>query len=418
MADLRIKATADTTAAKAALRELSQEDANRLVREKEANLRRRMDAAETAKAQVAAAKQAGQATREELEGLKRAQRIAVADQRAAIREVRAARSEAARADRAELRRQLAEQREMERKEAISARARAGTQRQQDEFEELRSSMRYRGRVVRSGGRGPRRGRADDQGEPDFLDGLDGYGSAALKRVAGPAAIIGGLMSLINAQREIVQELKDIRASMAEQTISTGESSLGLSSKLRKFGMNDRDIQSVLQKVQGRPGALSNDELAQLAENGLAAGYGTPKELLGYIESEAQKRERATMPEEELALRARAMARQNEIRNTLAGRDHASAKNREDIAVLERKLFMDEANGGSMLARMGASADVWLAEMGWHDSDKMKAAGGREQFWNMQYNRYAGRNGGTQTIMVRIDPDSIRQLGGGRPLGGE
>lgn len=386
MATLKIIAKADVSSAKASLRELTQEEANLLAKEKEANLQRRQDYAKTTKEQRALRKQAGDASKEELAGLTRAERIAAADAKMAIREVAQAKRDA---------------------------ARAGTVELSETIRRGQDYTRERRKLMPPGAPRTPRGGAPSADE----DGLDRAMLGRFGRFAGPGAAVAGGMALVALMQQVVEELRQIRATMAEQTLKTGERSLGLAAKAREAGMTDKGIGDVVRKVQFRPGSMSTDELSDIAEKGLTEGYTDPSALLKYVETEAAKREKATTHEERLALADKGGRRQAEIRNTLSGRELAEKKTQEDIAKFNRDAFYNDNDGGSMLHRAAANVDVFTAEiMGW-DDDKLKAAGGREQYFNDRYNMRAGRNGGQQTIVVRLDPESIKQIAG-RPLSGD
>jgi hypothetical protein len=383
MATLKITAKADVNSAKASIRELTQAEANLLAKEKEANLQRRLDYAKTTKEQLALRKQAGDASKAEIASLRQAERLAAADAKQAAREVAQARRDASRAASAEL---------------------ADTIRRGQDFTRERRKL---------GPSAPKPGAAGGGGD----DGFDAAMLGKYGRFAGPGAAVAAGTALVTLMGQMLEELRQIRTTMAEQTVKTGERSLGLAAKAREAGMSDRGISDVVRKVQFRPGSLSTDELSDIAEKGLAEGYTDPGALSKYIETEAAKREKATTPEERLALASKGGKRQAEIRSTMTGRELAAQKAQEDIAKFNRDAFYNEEDGGRMHHRIAATFDTWMAERGFSgDADELKAAGGREQFYNQRYNEYAGRYGGAQ-ITVRLDPQSVKDIAG-RPLSGD
>lgn len=406
MVDLKIRVIGDATSGVAAVHQLSAEEAKLLLAEKQANAQRIAEARKVAHERVDTARKGHILTQDSVNALRKTEREWAAESKKANQEAAAARREAARIDRQELRAQLAAAKQLE--AAKLAAAKQEKQRAQDAermaIDALRSDIEDRARNNRKLAGGPKKS------DPDFFEGTEGYGAAFIKRAVGPAAIIGALTGVMSQFAQLIAELKEIRQSMAAQTVKTGERSLSLSDKLRKGGMKDEGIQQVLQKVQFRAGAMSTDDLADIAERGVTEGHGgNVSALMRYIEQQAGQRERGTTPEEQAALRDRRVKRQAEIRKGLSGRDLATRKSNEDVAVLERQLFMDENDGGSLLHRMAANVDVFNAEyLGWNDDD-MKAAGGREQYFNQQYNMRASRNGGGQVITVRIDPESLAQM---------
>lgn len=403
MATLKIKATADVSNAKAGIREITAEEAALLTKQTQANLQRRQDAARTAREQVKLAKESGAVSKQELNELRKLERIAAADARQAAREVAAAKKAAAGITRSE------------------GRARAAAERRDlDDFIIRQGEMAREARKLQ---RGPDvNDRTKVTRKRAVGDSFTPYEDAAFRRVAGPTAAIGSIASLIGLLREAVNELKEIRAGFAAQTVKSGERGLGLSEKLRDAGMKPEDITNVIGKVSGMPGSLSTDELSRIAEEGVSAGITNPKSLLGYIDNEAKKRDVSYDKDSEIALQTRRSNRQEEIKKTLQGREHAQREIAEMRAKFERDVFYDQTSGGSYYNRIAATADTWLAQIGLHDADAMKEAGGPEQFFNKQYNRYANFHsplwGEGRTITVRLDQSSISNLGGGRPLGGD
>ena len=176
---LKIVAKADVSQAKASIRELTAEEANLLAKEKEHALASKQMAAEVAKARVSAARAAGTASKEELKEFQRMQRIAVADAKAAAKELTSAKRMAAGASRAEL----------------------------GDLVDWGQDRTRQNRKLAGGGKRKR----------NFLEGmedLDEYGGAFLKRAIGPAAIIGALTAVVTSIRDAVAELKQIREGYA------------------------------------------------------------------------------------------------------------------------------------------------------------------------------------------------------------
>jgi hypothetical protein len=395
MATLKIKATADVSNAKAGIKEITTAEAQLAAQQAAANAKSRMDSARTAQERVRQAKAAGNVSKIEMGELRRLERIAVADAKAAAREVAQAKREASR--------------------LATAEAKAAMAAEKLDRDNLIRGMQERaveGRKLIGGGPKKAPGQAGLEVDRQYL-------GEKLGKFAGPAGIAMGGMALLAVMQQMLEELRAIRTTMAEQAIKTGERSLGLAGKMRDKGFSEAGIADVVKKVQYRGGALSSDELSDIAEKGITDGYTDAGALNKFIETEAQSREQGSSPAEQAALRDRQVKRQVEIRNTIAGQDHARTKNAEDVAKFNREAYLDENDGGRLMTRVATSFDVWMGEMGFsNDADELKKAGGKEQFYNQRYNEYQKRYGGGSTITVRLDPESIKNMGGGRSLGGD
>lgn len=400
---LIVRAEADFSHLSAAQREQAVLAAKRTADEKAAAAIATAEARAAAKAKIDAARAAGNVQRSELSALIKAEREAGRAAKQAAAEAKAARAEltsrqgrAARISRAE-----------------SRAAPDSDQAFLDEMQARADQVRYETanrRKVAGPAAGPKKSfwRYDNSDGPGVDRSMLGE---KFGKYAGPAALVTIAYQIVAKLTEFGEEIRALRRDMAAQTVKTGERSLGLSDKLRRAGVKGSDVSGVISKVQGRAGALSGDELTDLAEEALGKGMRTAKDINGYIEQSAARREQAGTPEEQAALLMRRINREREIRKGLAGREHVQSQAREELAKLERELTFGD-QGGSAWGSMWAHANVALSKVtdAISMTSNLKQAGGEEQLFNYIYNKRVTEDGrSAQQITLRIDPAQFREL---------
>jgi hypothetical protein len=403
MAELKIKATFDGRSAKAGLRELSQEEASRQVQERESNVRRQQDAVATAKAQIAAAREAGSVSKQEIEELKRVHRIAVADMKAANKELSAARRDAARADRQELQRQLAAERQDRAAAARLDRFRQIEEQRAQAPEDLRRELlAQRGRVVRSGGRRSRVQRSVNPEEEE--DDFGRYGSFLVNRVAGPAALIASVHSLVSAVRSIMSEVKELREKSGDAAIDRGNSISAFRRRASANGLGNADINAIVRHAsQTQQYTPVSDYLSRVSselDKSLNA-----QAAISAVDASFSDIGAFSTPDERVARGARRAARTDEINGASRGVQEARRKNVEELYRIARESV--EKDGDLSIPNWLAAK---MAESVTLDSSiRNLGFSGPEAYRVHLYNQYVDNGGGGKKITVSLDPESIRQL---------
>jgi hypothetical protein len=381
MATLKITAKADVSSAKASLRELTQEEANLLAKEKEANLQRRLDYAKTTKEQRALRKQAGDASKDELASLTRAERIAAADAKMAAREVAQAKRDAARAGTSDLRETI--------------------RRGQDFISERRKLM-------------PTAKSKDDLGGDN--PNVRQYLGEGLGKFAGPAAGVAILTAIATAVREMSAEIKALRLDLAKSTIETGKEAIGFRRAASAAGLNDDQATKIIDHAIKVQQAVPAGDWLREASKRLTTG----SEADVIKETDADLSFKDTLTPEEQAQRSSLRAqREKELATRDRGIKEARKQNREERARMARE-FAQLDSHFNRTDLQSARLDEWLTS---DESIRNKGFSGSEEYVNYMYNEiiqdryrksFKGEVPADKLISVRLIADDTQK----RPLSGD
>jgi hypothetical protein len=246
MATLKITAKADVRSAKASIRELTQEEANLLAKEKEANLQRRLDSQRTAQERVRLARASGTASRQEIAELRLAERIANTDARIAARE-------ASRAARDEIKRRFAEERR-EIEQTIRS-----VQEYARELRKLKSTLPAGPGVSGRGGIGGGTGGGG-------IGGGIGGRLGRLGRFAGPGAVAGIGFALAAANGASENNESSAIQKTASDAVNSGDAQTELMKSAKDAGMKDEDIATLLHMTGNMKGVKSTVQLSAIAKD--------------------------------------------------------------------------------------------------------------------------------------------------------